>query len=508
MSLAPFPKYTDGYFGVARRISRTPREYPFRQNGDITTAVYTARYCVDVRKFTPTAGGAVDPETAGFYLLAESKPLIENGDLCEFERTYGNIPLTQVAPGSRVVPKPALSGTFPRPINGVMVEQPDPDIPTWTFSSRTGVTSDSGAPVPLYPTGSTYDISVGPDTATLAYNAAAATAATALNALTDVAARGGGMIVGGTYNSPAGLGVVHPLYAAAVIDTSALVVPNIVIGGATSSYTTDGATLMTVVLVAYWGASDNFTGGAFTATIFGQTTGAIPFNASFADIETEIQGLSLCGASVTVAGMGSDTQPLGGTGGAKVIRFTIRIPYPTITVDGSALTPAGSNAILGAGNVGFPVTFSQPMALTRVVVAPAHGITQGDNVIVVFTTSAVQTTGYISGTQYTVINADTIQFNPGTGLFYSDSINAVGKNTGGSYSADSPNVQVELVSYFWLPGVTSPIPTLPVRGTSAQLLAAIFAGLTTFIYEAGELSNYRESAILMFTFVRLNPALL
>ena len=88
-TIRKFPRYIDGYYGTPVRISRTPREYPFRLNGDVTTAVYTATYLVDQGKFTPTAAGTVDPENAGFYLLAETIPEIVDGDLATFRRHLG-----------------------------------------------------------------------------------------------------------------------------------------------------------------------------------------------------------------------------------------------------------------------------------------------------------------------------------------------------------------------------------------------------------------------------------
>jgi hypothetical protein len=55
-----FSRYIDGYYGTPRRISRTPREYPFRHLGDLTAAIYSADYLVDQGRYVPAARGSIE----------------------------------------------------------------------------------------------------------------------------------------------------------------------------------------------------------------------------------------------------------------------------------------------------------------------------------------------------------------------------------------------------------------------------------------------------------------
>lgn len=171
-----FSRYIDGYYGTPRRISRTPREYPFRHLGDLTTAIYSADYLVDQAAFIPTARGTVDPENPGFYLIAESKAEIAQGDLAGLRRTYANVPGIQLDYSTLVINKPA----FPtNDFNGA-----------WSDStSATSVANIWGAVIATTAvewkvTGGTYDVRYnGSAPVTLNWNDSAATIQTALNTI-------------------------------------------------------------------------------------------------------------------------------------------------------------------------------------------------------------------------------------------------------------------------------------------------------------------------------------
>lgn len=217
------PQFIDGYFGVPVRISRTPREYPFRANGDTTTAVYSATYLVDLGSFVPKAAGTVDPETAGFYLVEETKPELDQGTLATFVRTYSNVPLSQLAPTSLRLTKPALDSTwtFPKDWNGFVVFKPDTSLLSFDAYRKQTVTADSGQPV-LYATGGTYTITFGANTTgAIAYNANAGTVQTALNALASVIAYGS-VAVSGSYNAPGGFTITFTLAPSASANMASL----------------------------------------------------------------------------------------------------------------------------------------------------------------------------------------------------------------------------------------------------------------------------------------------
>ena len=220
-TIRKFTRYVDGYYGAPRLVSRTPREYPFAQNGDVATAVYTATYLIDQSAFTPTARGTVDPDTAGFYLLAETKPEIEQGDLATFRRTYSNVPARQSVVGSYQLSKPALSGSFPQDYGSFRIFQPDTTLLRYDVYATQTVLSDSGAPA-FAPTGGTYTLSFGgATTAAIAYNASSATVQTELNALTPISNRGS-VTVTGTYNAAGGFTVTFNSHAQITISTGSL----------------------------------------------------------------------------------------------------------------------------------------------------------------------------------------------------------------------------------------------------------------------------------------------
>lgn len=321
-----FPQYIDGYYGVPVRISRTPREYPFGQNGDIVTAVYTATYLVDADSFTPTARGTVDPENAGFYLIAETKPEIFQGNLAQFVRTYSRVPAQQIVPGSLFITKPALTGTFPQVIGEFLAIQPDATIPSYLFYTQKTLSTDSGAPSSNITSG-TWTLTLGANTtAAIAFDEVAATVQTALNGLASITAAGG-VTVAGTHL--AGFTVTFGAYAAATVATGSLAASGGTVSGsvviassgkvqtvsirpawspaspsAASSFTPSAANPVSWTNVGsgftgigiyrgnYSLTGEAATGGTFTVSVYGQTTAAIAWNADNTTVAAAINALS------------------------------------------------------------------------------------------------------------------------------------------------------------------------------------------------------------------------
>jgi len=94
----PQATYQDYYIGTPRVISQSPRRYLFENNGDLATFEYDRAYAVDVKAYTATAMGTVDPLLAASYLVEQTKPEIDQGRLATFRRTYCRIPTQQIVP--------------------------------------------------------------------------------------------------------------------------------------------------------------------------------------------------------------------------------------------------------------------------------------------------------------------------------------------------------------------------------------------------------------------------
>ena len=349
------PQFIDGYFGVPVRISRTPREYPFRANGDTTTAVYSATYLVDLGSFVPKAAGTVDPETAGFYLVEETKPELDQGTLATFVRTYSNVPLSQLAPTSLRLTKPALDSTwtFPKDWNGFVVFKPDTTLLSFDAYRKQAVTADSGQPV-LYATGGTYTITFGANTTgAIAYNANAGTVQTALNALASVIAYGS-VAVSGSYNAPGGFTITFTLTPAASANMASL-----------TGYSADSNTAQVTSLLTGHGQlfALQRTRGAVTpafsldpssltipsGTVISNVAAGSPFRAAFTAMDAATPSLSLTNlTNCNISKTGAFTQA-GGTA------LTLAL---SITGHGSGPSGAGGTFDLTA--------FGQTVAVTMV----------------------------------------------------------------------------------------------------------------------------------------------
>jgi hypothetical protein len=505
------PKYTDGYYGVPKRTSRTPYEYPFRQNGDITTRSYDAFYVVDINHFTPTASGTEDPENAGHYLLTESVPEIVQGDLATFRRTYSKIPLTQTVPDNLTIPKPELTGDFPQPIGEFLVFKPDETKAVYDAYTVKLVTSDSGPVVSIYPTGGTYTLTfAGNTTGAIAYNASSGTVQTALNALTSITNQGG-VTVTGSYNTAGGLVVSFNSYASTTMTSSLTVSSGTVYLYLTA--TNGGFTQNVIIQTTTFG---DITGGTFTLTIFGQTTAAIAYNASAATVQSALNALS--GVSnrggCTIAlypGFGGPA-PTTILASTSQIIFTISFTNAVITANPASLTPVGSSVTpaITDGAVGRAqkITFVAGAAARTLYVSDGHDIESGGTIYI-----KADSTYYSGIADYTVTDTNTITLVGADSAAYNGAavISEVGALTI-NYTPEPKQTRVKYRSDFYLPGVTpgivtaDDIPLLEYQGDPTTLLAAIFSGASTINYQVGGFKPYRESAMIERISTTLNPS--
>jgi hypothetical protein len=622
-TIRKFPRFIDGYYGSPVRISRTPREYPFRHLGDVTTAVYSATYLVDQGKFTPTAAGTVDPENAGFYLLAETIPEIVDGDLATFRRTYSNIPATQTVVTSVALAKPAIEGTYGAGLavayGDYRIVQPDTTLQRYDIYRTTAVTSAGGVPS-FYPSGGTYTITFGgATTGALNYNDSPATIQTALNALTPVSNRGS-VVVGGAYNNPTGITIAFSGYAQITLDTSSLTGGTILksesltnlgatqalrawrdatgsaptaasIAGVTWStgspapivsldytdagrpriasafrftfgsgsgafvtggsftlsiagHTTAAISLATtlgaakaalqadldahfgagVIAVGYWPDAEAYygatwmdasviatanwpaisflltfteggpAGGTFTITVGANTTSAIAYNATAATIQTALNAL----ASVTTRGGVV-------VSGTLTDGIAVAFQYGDFTVDATSLTPTGSTITPSVTDDGVKrqhkLVFRSSSA-TRDLVAPNHGITAGGQLIL-----ANGSTAYWPVLNYLVVDQSTLRLLIAAEDAWASvgTFTLVGIRTKAGYTPGSRQVPARKITEFFLPGATDQpataddIPIPPSQSDGPDLLEAIFAGTGTINWQVGELTQWRDSAILSLT---------
>ena len=605
-TIRKFPRYIDGYYGTPVRISRTPREYPFRLNGDVTTAVYTATYLVDQGKFTPTAAGTVDPENAGFYLLAETIPEIVDGDLATFRRTYSNIPATQTVVTSVALAKPTVEGTPPVIFGGFRIIQPDTSLLRYDVYAAQDVLGDTGAPG-FYPTGGTYTLTfAGDTTGAIAYNASAATVQTALNALTSVSNRGS-VVVTGSYNSAGGFTIAFNDYAQITIATGSLTGGTAIAAQAKSQggylqtvgaalqpvketisidtsllvksagtwvvqtdYSDSGAPLLSDlsrVSITPSGGYYFITGGTWTLTIGAYTTAAIPYNAGLAEIQEAIDLVAagryrIAAWDTFPAGLGYYNSGLnsliifavyfaGGpaTGGTFTLTVgadtTSSLAYnasaSTVQTALNALTTVtnrGGCTVSGDLTTGYAITFSNAAmtaasgsltptgslatpaitdtlgrtqslnlsatSVTRDLAVTAHGITTADVLYVKLTGAETYAAGI---SDFTVPNANTIRLNLRPSQTYANwsTIVEVGKRTKAAYTPGAATVRAERITEFFLPGVTSGITTaadIPIPVSQSEpisIMLGIFAGTGTINWQVGELTQWRESAILSLT---------
>lgn len=452
-----------------------------------------------------------DPRDPMAYLLMETDPEPVDSVRSLVTRTFGRIPKPQYVTRSRSIPKPKISGTFPRTINGVYVQQPDPDVDEYTFATQVAVTSDSGPPA-FGITGGTFDLTFGPDTESgIAYNVSTSTLAAAINALPLMSDIGTVAVTGGG----AAFTILFPTSAS--ITQSTANVSSLTLAGAGSPTATLSATAIAsnqFYFQVSLTAPTAFNGGTFTLSIFGETTAPIPWDATREDIEDAINAL----ANVTACGGATVAIPFSGasyTGNPLIqantqILFQVYISLPTVSADGSSLTPSGTASISSTYLGGWQLTLASGSPGARTIGTGGHGIASGDDIVVTVNGVVVPLT---SG-QYTLVNTNQLSFTSSAGVaYYGGSISYVGKGDGSRYAADSPIIAIELITTYYLPGVspgideTSDIP-IPARVTPAQLLGAIFSGSTLVNYDVGEFEDWLETVIDSITLTTLNPQLL
>jgi hypothetical protein len=550
-----------------------------------------------------------DPEDPFAFLINEDKAKIENSELAKVVRTYARIPRQQIVPDSQWVKKPEIPGEFPQVLGNSIIVKPEENVPRWIFYTKTDVTADSGPPSSGL-TGGTFTITFGANTtAGLAYNITATALQTALNGLASVTAAGGVTVSG---SASGGFTVTFGAWATSTVNTASIVAANqsisstvaVSAGGkvqnvlikpewsaahasAASSFTppaanpiswltagsptpsgiqfflgnlsiygapatggtytitlwgettgpiafnADNATIKaaidaltvpasmggyTVHDITIQGASPSknavptnlpaITGGTFTLTVLGQTTAAIAYNASLADIQTAINALS----NVTARG----GVIVSGTGFASgQISFVITFAnVPAMTGNPASLVPSGSSMFVTATSSEGrtqTISFSVLPTTVRILSAGGHGITAADPILVKLGTNYYE----LAVGVFTVPDGNTIGLLASSGLLSrAGVVTVVGKQTGTVYTADSKYTRVERVTDSYLLGVTPGVNTLsdiplPVyQGDPASLLTAIFNGTTNINIEVGGITLYRDGPIVQRIRTTVNPTTL
>lgn len=500
----------DGYGVAPGEIGRPIFEYPFAMNGDILSTSLTRTYKQRPQYYARTPLGTPDQQYGNMYLINEGVPQFTPTGMFLFQRRYSKIPSTQTVPTSRVITRPALSGTFPQVYGAYRLFQPDSTLVQFDAYYAQTVISDSGAPG-FYPTGGTWTLTFGANTtAAIAYNASAATAETAIDLLASMIAYGG-CAVTGTYNTADGLLVTLTTYATATCDLTNLTVSGA--GKDDNVSSTNGGFAQVVNIYAYSPPGSTITGGTFTITMFGQTTAAIAYNATAAQVEAALELLS----EVAARGGCTVSVPSGYTtilkSGSAQIDFSVLFALPTVTGSGASLTPASTLTIeTGGGTLTlnqFRIHLAANAAERAITTAAAHGITTSDTIYIKGTTYY----GAIAG-NFTVPNTTTIilTVTPAAAYASSSTITEVGKRTKATYKPGTAPTRANEVTSFYLPGVTAgiitaadiTIPTL--QSDDASMLQAIFAGTGTINYVVGDLTQWMDSTMLSLTKITVSSA--
>jgi hypothetical protein len=492
-------------------------EFPFLQNGDSASFILTrtykqtrAAYIADRLSGTFKLGAVHDTQYTNAWLIAETPYSVTTTGLLQFQRRFATIPSTQTVPSSINAIKPELTGEFPQQLGDFTVIQPNESVASYHAYLRKTVTSDSGVVTGSYPTGGTYTLSFdGDTTSAIDYNDVAADVQTALNAETAISDRGN-VTVSGSYNSVGGLVVTFGNYATVTIDGSSL---TSFFGNTPTNNTTTANGGYTQSVNYGFSSSDTWTGGTFTLTMFGQTTGAIAYNATAATVQTALNALTEVQerGNCTVTVPSNQTTILSDEGSGITNRkliFTIGFANAAITADVSSLTPAGASISVAIDAVGRvqTLTFSGNGA-ARTLYAASHEIAVTDSIYVKADTSYVE----IASGGFSVQDSNTILVSAAQGstIGAATSVTEVGR-LAITYAPGADKVPCRRKSTFYLPGVTTGIASaddipLPTRQSdAASLIAAIFEGDTEIYYEVGDLEQWRDSPILVLTVTTLN----
>lgn len=363
-------------------------------------------------------------------------------------------------------------------------------------------------------TGGTFTITIlGQTTAAIAYNASTSTVQSAINALSNVAALGDCSVTVPT-------GYTKPLSADSKTIAFTITIDLAPAGGVVTTFlttvvdvaaevaSTSGGYVQAVTIDAVGGS---FTGGTYTLTVMGQTTSALDYNAATVTVQAAINALSNVSAAggCTVAIPGGWSSPLAPDLGS--IQFTINFSNDAITVNPSNLQPSGSTAecvLTDAVGAVQQLTFVAATA-NRLIQCPGHGIVVGDTLV------AKGDAAYYAGlTDFSTPDADTILLGVSGGLASAAAITEIGKRVKSDYRPGGVIVPCELVSTFYLPGITPgvataadiPIPTL--ESDSESLLLAAFAGEGTLTYQVQRHGPWNGWPIIELALVRINASVL
>lgn len=318
--------------------------------------------------------------------------------------------------------------------------------------------------------GGTYTLTIyGQTTAAIAYDAGISTVQAAVNlALTNAAARGT-MVV-----AAAGLILINGVMGVAVIID----------------------------------ITPTMSGGTFTATIFGQTTGTIAYNASLSTIQTAFNALSEVSTKrggVVVSGAGFVS---------GVMSFTISFTNALLVADTSLLTPSGSTMTVATADGGInriqTVTFNATNNTRTFYVAEGHGISASDTIMI---RNESEDYADISGT-FTVPNANTLSLTilPSDAYASAATITEIGRRTKAGYQPGYSNIPAKLNTDFYLPGVTAgittadDIPIIDSQSDNTTVLSAIFVGSGTLNWEGGRLGQWGNTNILQVESTTINAA--
>lgn len=432
------------------------------------------------------------------FLASESEPRNANSEEALVTRIFSRVPLTQVVPSSIRLAKPSITGTLPQQIGSYLVNQPDTAQQAFDAYLRQYLSNDSGsaAGVGGVLTGGTYTLSFdGGTTAPIAFDANAAAVQAALNAVSEVANRGG-VIVSGDYE--AGFLITFATIPAISVTSSLTVTA----GSVSSSigYVNNGF----IANIQFNPSGGVINGGSFTITIGGQTTGAIAYNASVGTAQSAINALSGVSNRGGVTAAATPDPILYGPG---QIQLGFAYSYPAFTASLASTLPASSTATITRldpysfnGLTGFhgrqqSLVFSGATVGTRTLTTPTpHGITIADDIYV----KIGEAWFFVAAGNFTVPTTTTIELSVAAAApaIAEGQATEVGKRVRQNYEPGTVTVRCVRTSYFYLPGVTIGITTADdivpptYEGDANTMLQLIFGAVGTINYEVGELSQW------------------
>jgi len=248
-------------------------------------------------------------------------------------------------------------------------------------------------------------------------------------------------------------------------------------------------------------ASYVFNGGTFTASIFGENTAAIAYNATAATVQAAFNALSNVQSRGNVIISTSSNTILFPSN--NQIIFDIRFANENFGSNALALTPAGSsisstqNGPQNQASIRF-----QSSTATRTISALNHEISAGEDI---YLRNAASVFANVNSAAVTVLSPNSIQLLvSGTETWASvASFTEIGPRTKQGYEPGSVVIRSKTTTDFYLPGVTSGITTaddipIPVdeSGTAAFLQAA-FSGQDNINVRVGELRPWKGPILMV-----------